>query len=161
VPKVGIEVTNQHHDANRKQVRESAFQSFYAQIFAQATTASSDATLQDLMLQLKTLEMYFTQDLQGLGHDFVKELHKAAYVNRDKINELLTPLLKGWKLTRMAKIDYTLLTLGTAELLFLTPPTPRAVVCNEYVELAKKFGHQDSASFVNAVLDNVSKLAHE
>lgn len=58
---------------------------------------------------------------------------------------------------RLAKIDCSLLMLGTTEFFYLDQTTPLPVICNEYVELAKKYGHADSAVFINATLEAISK----
>jgi N utilization substance protein B len=61
-----------------------------------------------------------------------------------------------WRIERIATVDRTILRLGAYELL-AEPQTPAAVVLDEAVELAKRFGEEDSPAFVNGVLDAIRK----
>jgi N utilization substance protein B len=61
-----------------------------------------------------------------------------------------------WRLDRIATVDRTVLRLGAYELV-AEPGTPAAVVLDEAVELAKRFGEADSPAFVNGVLDAIRK----
>jgi N utilization substance protein B len=62
----------------------------------------------------------------------------------------------NWRLDRIAPVDRTILRLGAFELLG-EPETPAAVVLDEAVEMAKRFGEADSPAFVNGVLDAIRK----
>ena len=64
----------------------------------------------------------------------------------------------NWRIERMTRVDRNVLRLGAWELTE-RPDVPRAVVIDEAVELAKRFGAEDSGSFVNGVLDRVAELA--
>lgn len=59
-----------------------------------------------------------------------------------------------WKLSRMSVVDRNILRLGALEILFLQD-IPKSVTINEYLEIAKKFGTQDSSSFINGILDKI------
>ena len=61
----------------------------------------------------------------------------------------------NWRLERMARVDRNLLRLGAWELAHRTD-VPRAVIIDEAVELAKRYGTQDSGAFVNGVLDRIA-----
>jgi N utilization substance protein B len=61
----------------------------------------------------------------------------------------------NWRLERMSRIARNILRLGTWELLQRTD-IPRAVIIDESVELAKRFGDKDSAAFVNGLLDRIA-----
>ena len=63
---------------------------------------------------------------------------------------------KGWKTSRMNKVDLTILRLAFYEILW-DEDVPQSVAINEAVELAKKFGGNDSSSFVNGVLARLVK----
>ena len=63
---------------------------------------------------------------------------------------------KNWKLSRMSKVDLTLLKLGLYELEYI-PETPKKVVINEILEIAKDFSSEKSTSFINGILDQHSK----
>ena len=81
---------------------------------------------------------------------------------RGAVDKLVTrsmPLVqrssRNWRLERMARVDRNVLRLGTWELLY-GEKVPRAVILDEAVELAKRFGSEDSGAFVNGVLDRVA-----
>ncbi len=87
---------------------------------------------------------------------FVKDLVLGTLDNAAEADVLLAPLLEGWTIERLPTIDRLLLEMGTFELRH-RPQTPRAVVINEAVELAKKFSTEDSNRFVNGVLNAISQ----
>ncbi|MBR5800660.1 MAG: transcription antitermination factor NusB [Lachnospiraceae bacterium] len=69
----------------------------------------------------------------------------------EEIDENINGKVKGWDTARMGKVDLTILRLAVYEILF-DEDIPTSVAINEAVELAKKFGQDTSASFVNGVL---------
>jgi N utilization substance protein B len=80
---------------------------------------------------------------------------------RDHVEELDAAIARAsahWRFERIAALDRNVLRLGAYELL-KEPETPPAVVLDEAVELAKRFGEADSAAFVNGVLDAVRRAA--
>ena len=83
------------------------------------------------------------------------KFHKTEEV-LPQIDEKLTVSSTGWKLSRMNKVDLAILRLGTYEALY-DEDIPVGVALNEAVELAKKYGGDDSSSFVNGVLAKVVK----
>jgi transcription antitermination protein NusB len=89
---------------------------------------------------------------------FCLALHDAVVNRADEIDDLLRRAAENWRLPRMAGVDRNVLRLGTAELLASTPDTPAAVVINEAIELARRYGAKDSPAFVNGVLDKVNEL---
>jgi len=62
----------------------------------------------------------------------------------------------NWRVERMAKVDRNILRLGVFELLH-RPDVPPKVVLNEAIEIARKYGTEDSGSFINGVLDKVAQ----
>jgi N utilization substance protein B len=73
--------------------------------------------------------------------------------HREAIDKQLSALSQNWTLARMSPTDRSILRLATAEVLYTD--TPKPIVINEALELAKKFGTKDSVAFVNAILDRV------
>ena len=73
-----------------------------------------------------------------------------------EIDELLNRISVGWKTSRMNKVDLTVLRLAVYEMKY-DEEVPTAVAINEAVELAKRFGGEDSTSFVNGILGKVSR----
>lgn len=74
----------------------------------------------------------------------------------DRIDGLLVESVENWKLDRMTVIDRNILRLAAFEILFC-PDIPERVSINEAIELGKRFGTQDSFSFINGVLDGILK----
>ena len=68
-----------------------------------------------------------------------------------QIDEMINEKAEGWKTGRMGKVDLTILRLAVYEIVF-DDSIPTQVAINEAVELAKKFGRDESAKFVNGVL---------
>ena len=73
-----------------------------------------------------------------------------------EIDKLIERHAEHWRMERMAAVDRNLLRAGVAEFLGY-PETPRAVVINEALEIARKFSSLESVQFVNGVLDSVAK----
>jgi N utilization substance protein B len=86
---------------------------------------------------------------------FVKDLVLGTLEFMSESDAVLAPLLEDWTIDRLPTIDRLLLRMGTFELAHRS--TPRPVVINEAVELAKKFSTEDSGRFVNGVLANVAR----
>lgn len=87
--------------------------------------------------------------------DFTSELVKTAVENLGKLKLVIRVFAPDFPYDKIAPINRVLLLLGLSEMKFLG--TPPIVVINEYVELAKLFGEDKSAGFVNAVLDSFRK----
>lgn len=88
-------------------------------------------------------------------------LFDGVAAHKDRIDPLLTQTATNWRLSRMMPVDRNVLRLGTYELLFDPAGQPLEVVINEAIELARRFGSEDSAAFVNGVLDKVAKTRSE
>lgn len=87
---------------------------------------------------------------------YAKVLTLGVLENIKQIDESLQTKSRNWKLGRMAGVDLNILRLALFEICYLSPPVPKSVVINEAVELAKKFGTEQSSAFVNGVLDSFS-----
>ncbi len=81
---------------------------------------------------------------------FIDALCRGTVAVATELDAVITPLLEGWTLDRLANVDRTILRLAIYELLHLS--TPPSVVINEAVELAKRYGTEASGPFVNGVL---------
>ena len=80
-------------------------------------------------------------------------LFSGTYEVRNQLDERISAVAQNWKLSRMAPTDRNILRLGAYEVLHTE--TPVSVVLDEAIELAKKFGTAQSATFVNGVLDKL------
>jgi transcription antitermination factor NusB len=74
---------------------------------------------------------------------------------RPEIDRLIEQSTEHWKLMRLAKVDLMILRLATYELIFC-PDIPLQVSLDEAIEIGKRFGTTDSATFINGVLDHVA-----
>ena len=88
---------------------------------------------------------------------FVKELVFGTLEHAEQSDALVAPLLQGWTIDRLPTLDRIVLRMSVYELRHHSE-TPRAVVINEAVELAKKFSTDDSSRFINGVLASASRL---
>ena len=88
--------------------------------------------------------------------DFTQTLIKNIFAHKKEVDGLLKKISANWVPDRMAMIDKNILRLGICELLF-DSTTPPKVVINEAVEIAKKFGTEESPDFINGILDKVYK----
>jgi transcription antitermination protein NusB len=87
---------------------------------------------------------------------FADDLFRVANDRRAQIDELIERHAEHWRMDRMAAVDRNLLRAAVAELMAYRD-TPRAVVINEALEIARKFSSPESVQFVNGVLDSVGK----
>lgn len=87
---------------------------------------------------------------------YIENIIKGIDKENEKIESLVSENIKAdWDINRISKIDLTLLKLGIFEIVY--SKLPYKVVINEVVELAKKYGDDNSKSFVNGVLASVVK----
>lgn len=89
------------------------------------------------------------------GEAFANALVRGWADDREHIDGLIRDVSQHWRLERMARVDRNILRLATYELLSFAD-IPRRVTLNEAVELAKRFGSEGSAGFVNGVLDRIA-----
>jgi len=90
------------------------------------------------------------------GRPFADELVRAVMADVPAIDARIVEVSRNWRLERMACVDRNVLRIGVHELT-AEPSTPRAVVIDEAVELAKRFGAEGSALFVNGLLDRIAE----
>jgi len=130
---------------SRTKARECALQALY-----QLDTSGGSAAL--------ALAGIFAhvEEAESADKGFAEELVHGVQGERPAIDEIIQRYSTNWKLDRMARVDRNILRLGVFELL-RRGDVPVKVTLNEAVELGKKFGTEESSSFVNGVLD---KIAH-
>jgi N utilization substance protein B len=87
---------------------------------------------------------------------FAGDIVLGVCENLKKLDSLISKHATNWQLDRMAVIDRNVLRLATYELLFMEEIPPKVSI-NEAIDLAKKFGGNDSGAFVNGVLDKINK----
>ncbi len=87
---------------------------------------------------------------------FAGELVNGTVQNLAEIDGIIQRASKNWRLERLARVDRNVLRLATYELRFVVD-VPAKVVINEAIEVAKRYGAQESPAFVNGLLDRISQ----
>ena len=83
--------------------------------------------------------------------DYSKELFFGVCENKDKLDEIISCHSTGWKLSRISKVNISILRLAVFEINYVDE-VPDSVAINEAVELAKKYSSPEDAGFVNGIL---------
>jgi transcription antitermination protein NusB len=94
------------------------------------------------------------------GREFCARLVEGVLQNAGEIDGLIEENSENWTLKRMAVVDRNILRLAAFELRYC-PDIPFKATLNEAVELAKKFGADDSSAFVNGILDRIHTLLRQ
>lgn len=87
--------------------------------------------------------------------EYISNVIKGTINNLHNIDSIIEKYSKGWKISRLVRIDLAILRLATYELKY--SDVPESVVINEAVELAKKYGTDKSSSFINGILASITK----
>lgn len=98
------------------------------------------------------LESVFHENLE-IDNKFVRDIVGGVLENKDNIDKIISKYLENWDLDRLGKTDRAILRLSTYEMLYYN--TPKVVVINEAVELAKKYSDEKIVKLINAVLDKI------
>jgi N utilization substance protein B len=89
--------------------------------------------------------------------EFASRLFRSTCEHTEAIDGAIALAAEHWALKRMAVLDRNLLRLATAELLFFQGEVPPKVAINEAIEIAKRYGSDESPRFVNGILDKILK----
>jgi N utilization substance protein B len=143
----------------RRKARECALQVLYlldAQLDLagaarpEAPPSGDEEALLNEQLRLFWLEESFEEDTRK----FAESLIRGVLRERRQIDQLIQSSSRNWRLERMARVDRNVLRLATYELRYL-PEIPKRVTLNEAIELAKRYGAEDSGAFINGILDRI------
>lgn len=133
---------------SRREMREHIFKLLFLMEFYEGNELSEQA------------ELYMDEVEEaapsGKDAEYILEKYRKICEQLPQLDEKLTKAATGWKLNRMNKVDLSILRLATYEAVE-DDDIPVGVAINEAVELAKKFGGDDSPAFVNGVLAKVVK----
>ena len=117
-----------------------------------------DVGKNDLEIALK--DRIAEVDLDPNNINFIETLVQGTLKNIEEIDQVIEQYLMEWSLDRVSSIDRNILRLGVFEILF-KEDTPDKVAVNEAIELAKVFSTDQSAKFINGVLDKVLKFKND
>lgn len=96
------------------------------------------------------------RDLEDSVRNFADDIFRVAMERYNEISDLIEGQTEHWRLERMAAVDRNILRAGVAEFLGF-PQTPRPVIINEALEIARRFSTPESVQFINGVLDSVAR----
>lgn len=130
----------------RRKARESALQALYG-------VDVGGGTVEDAMGDLR--ESFGAADPKVL--EYAEQLVRGVADDLESLDELIQKHSPNWRVDRMARVDRNILRLAAYELRSRSE-VPTKVAINEAIEIAKRFGTEDSGAFINGVLD---KLAAE
>ncbi len=134
--------------------RMKAFQFLYGQDFTKASS------LEELKADFCAFPTQEDQAIEKFSDDnFAWQLVLGVWKNSEKLDNIIEQFAKNWKISRLGRVELGLLRIAIFEIIY-RDDVPSKVSINEALELNKNFGEQKSKSFINGILDSVSK-AHE
>ena len=139
---------NDGGEMKRRELREHIFQLLFRVEFNE-----KDEMAKQVGLFVEDMEE--ETEVKERDKTYISEKYAKIVEKLPEIDKMLDEVSKGWKTSRMGKVDLTLIRLAVYEIKF-EEDVPTGVAINEAVELAKRYGTDDSASFVNGIL---AKLA--
>jgi N utilization substance protein B len=101
-------------------------------------------------------QFWENHEAEGGEREFAQALVLGVSGRRDELDGMISTAARNWRMTRMAVVDRNVLRMAAWELLE-EPATPAAVVIDEAIEVAKKYGSEDSGAFINGILDAIRK----
>jgi N utilization substance protein B len=96
------------------------------------------------------------KDLDESVRGFAEDIFRTALQRSEEIDNLIERRAEHWRMDRMAAVDRNILRTGVAEFLGF-PKTPKPVIINEALEIARRFSSPESVQFINGVLDSVAR----
>lgn len=125
---------------SRKQSREVAFKLLFALAFDEGGETELDLATEE---KIDDKEM-----------SYINKLVTAVKENLQSIDNIISNTAKGFSFDRIYKVDLTALRLAVGEITYISE-TPKVVAVNEAVNLVKKYGTENSASYINGILATV------
>ncbi len=106
--------------------------------------------------ECNTDEFFKDKEIEDDTKEFAIRLKDAVIEHLQEIDAIIKKKTKGWTLKRMAVVDRNVLRFAICEMMYF-PDIPPKVTINEAIEIAKKYGSEDSGQFVNGILDSIYK----
>ncbi len=138
---------------SRRKTREFVVQVLYA------ADGGKDTPLDMLDLMENHFEGDTENDLQlsNISKEYAADLVRAVAGDKEIIDKLISKLSHNWKLHRITRVDRNILRLAVAEFIHY-PDIPGKVILNEAIEIARKFGADNSPAFINGILDRINAI---
>ena len=127
----------------RREAREQAFMVLFEKTF------SNETTIREIIETAEEAELIKI-------NSFADALLVSVENNLDSIDKIIEENSRGWTIQRLPKVSLAVLRLAIGEMMY-SEDVPTGVAVNEAVELMKKYGTSDDASYVNGVLGTVAK----
>ena len=128
----------------RRKARELALQMLFQFDMAGNTPDTIVTTFEDL------------QKSKPNTREFAVKIFQGTVDHMSEIDDMIQAQADNWRLSRMAVVDRNIIRMSIYEFLHETD-TPKLVIIDEAIEIAKKFGTQKSSQFINGILDGILK----
>jgi len=138
---------------SRRLAREVALQALYQLDMVPV----SETSLDDRISEVIDEAVANGGQLSGKDKKYIFSVVKGTQENTEAIDSLITSVSKEWKIERMAAIDRNVTRIAAYEMKFAQEKLTPNIAINEAVEIAKKYGTDDSARFVNGILGAMVK----
>ena len=136
----------------RRQIREEIFKIIFQADFH--LPEQVDLFLQDESDPEKETEEFPVKSDKELEQEkYIADKSSDIFAHVEEIDAIIDEAVEGWKTSRMAKVDLSLIRLAVYEIRY--EKLPKGIAINEAVELAKTYGTDQSAGFVNGVLARI------
>jgi N utilization substance protein B len=128
----------------RRKARELALQMLFQHDLAGNTPETIIATFEEL------------QKSKPNTREFATKIFRGTVEHIGSIDEMIQNQAENWRLSRMAAVDRNIIRMSIYEFLHEND-TPKLVIIDEAIEIAKKYGTQKSSQFINGILDGILK----
>ncbi len=128
----------------RREAREQAFIILFEKIF------DNEASISEIVATAKEAELIKINSFAG-------DILNAVEENSEEIDKTIEVNSQDWTISRLPKVSLAILRLAVAEIKYIDD-VPNGVAVNEAVELAKKYGTNEDASFINGILGTIAKV---
>lgn len=141
----------------RRELREHCFKMLFCADFYPADEIKAkmeqyfESPKEDDYAPDGTYEIIHSVELDVYDSDYLRRKAENIIDKIPELDEKINQVAEGWKTKRMGKVELTILRLALYEILY-DEEIPQKVAINEAVELAKKFGGDESSSFINGIL---------
>ncbi len=134
-------------EMNRSELREQVFKLLFRVEFN---------SMEEMTEQEELFAVTEDTEISSADADYIRDKYEKIADKLPEIDEAINKETTGWSTSRIAKVDLAIIRLALYEIKY-DESVPTGVAINEAVELAKKFGQDGSASFVNGVLAKFAK----
>jgi N utilization substance protein B len=131
----------------RREGREAAVQFLYQDDLNKCDVAGLPAALEDF---------WHLRESAARTREFAAELIRGVIANHEAIDDRIKKVTANYELHRIAPVDRNILRVAIYEMIY-TSEVPPVVCINEAIEIAKRFGSEDSGRFVNGILDKLKE----